>query len=92
MEEERRPVAAPVWLKLVWMRPVRGSIELRQGIDVGAFELGELAVFENFAGDFVLDGEAFENIGGGGDGFALAVFDGGGELHYLEENLAELLG
>jgi hypothetical protein len=35
----------------------RGSISSRQRVHVGAFELGELAVFEHLAHDFVIGGQ-----------------------------------
>ena len=46
-DDERRPVAAPVWWKVGWMRPVRGFDERRQRVDVGALELREPAVGEH---------------------------------------------
>ena len=48
-EDDRRPVAAPVWLKVVCRRPVEASISCGQRIDVGALQLGELAVIEHLA-------------------------------------------
>ena len=63
-----------------------------EGVDVSGLKLSKLAVFEDEAGDFVLFGEAFEDIDGGGDFFTFAVFDGDGEAEFVEENVAELLG
>ena len=63
-----------------------------QRVDVSRFELGELAVLEHQARDVVLGGEAFEHIDGGGDGLALAVLHGLGQVELVEEHVAELLG
>ena len=49
--DESRPVAATVWLKSVWTRPVRGLIRRGQRVDVGGLELGELAVLEDQVDD-----------------------------------------
>ena len=65
--------------------------QLGEGVHVGALQLGELAVLENFAHDFVIGREVFEHVGGGGDGLALAVFDGRGQLEIFEEHLTQLL-
>ncbi len=43
----------------------------RQSVDVIRFELGQVAVFEDQSGDFVLLGELFEHVLRGGDGFCL---------------------
>src|ERR1019366_2220446 len=69
----------------------RGVHEGGERVDVGAFELGELAKFEDFADDGVVGGEGFEDVDGGGDGFAFAVADGGGEVQFFEEHFAKLL-
>ena len=43
-----------------------GAVDERgQSVDVGGFQLGELAVVENHAGDGMVFGESFENIDGG---------------------------
>ena len=66
--------------------------EVGQRIQVGGAELGELAVFEDERGDGVMLGEFFEDVLRGGDDLALAVLHGLGELHLVEEDVAELLG
>ena len=69
-----------------------GVDELREGVEVGGLELGELAVFEDEGGDGVVLGELFEDVLRGGDDFAFAVLHGLGEEHLVEEDVAELLG
>ena len=88
LEEESRPVAAPAWLKLVCRRPVGRVDQLRQRVDVGAFELGELAVLEHLAHDLVIGGEFLQHVGGGGDDLALAVLHRRGQLQIFEQDLA----
>ena len=88
LEDESRPVAAPVWLKLVCRRPVAGSISAGQRVDVGALELGELAVLQHLADDLVIGRQFVQHVGGGGDGLALAVFHGRGQLQVLEQHAA----
>ena len=61
-------------------------------VEIGAFELGELAVLEDECGDDVVLGEVFEDVLRGGDDFALAVLEWLGEIHLVEEDVAELLG
>ena len=90
-EDERRPVAAPVWLKLVCRRPVERSNERRERVHVRALELHELPELEHLAADLVLDGELFEHVGGGRDGLALAVFHRRGQPQVLEQHFAQLL-
>ncbi len=63
-----------------------------EGIDVGGFELSGLAVGEDVVDDGV---GALEGGEGGFVGFVLAsggFFGFGGELEFLEEDFAELLG
>ncbi len=69
-----------------------GVDQVRQRVEVGGAELGELAVFEDERGDGVVLGELFEDVLRGGDDFALAVLHGLGEVHFVEEDVAELLG
>ena len=69
-----------------------GVDELRERVEVGGLELGELAVFEDEGGDGVVLGEFFEDVLRGGDDLALAVLHGLGEEHLVEEDVAELLG
>ena len=84
-------MAVPTWLKVVCTRP-SASTRLRQRIEVGGAELGELAVLEDERGDGMVLGEFFEDVLRGGDDFALAVLHGLGEEHLVEEDVAELLG
>ena len=51
--DDRRPVAATVWLKLVWTRFVFGLTSAGQRVDVGRLQLGELAVLEDEVDDGV---------------------------------------
>ncbi len=88
---ERRPVAVPTWLKVVWMRPSE-SASCGQRVEVGALELLELAVLDDEGGDGVVLGELFEDVLRGGDDFALAVLHRLGQAHLVEEDVAELLG
>jgi len=41
--------------------------------------------------DFVIGGERFQNVGGGGNGFALAIFHRRGQSQVFKQNLAQLL-
>ena len=66
-EELSRPVAAPVWLKLVWIRPVFRLTRGRQRVHVGALELLQLAVLENQPRQLVAHGgELLQHVGVGG--------------------------
>ena len=65
-DELSRPVAAPVWLKLVWIRPVWRLTRGGQRIDVGALELLQLAVLEDQPRQLVAHGgELLEHVGVG---------------------------
>ena len=69
-----------------------GGIQQRgQGIDVGRFEFRELAVFQHQPRDVVSFGQVFQHIDGGGNGLALAVFHRLGQIHFVEEHVAQLL-
>src|SRR5580704_14700553 len=61
-----------------------------KSIDVGRFELRELAELEHEARDFVIGGQALEHIDGGRDGFPFAVLHGLGQVEFVEEDVAEL--
>ena len=65
--------------------------QFRQRVHVGGFELGDFAVFENFARQFVQEREFVEHVGGGGARFGAAAPAGGGEIHLVEKNFGELL-
>ena len=61
-DDDSRPVAAPVWLNVVCRRPVCGIDQRRQRVDVGAFQLRELPVFEHLAHNFVLGRQIFQHV------------------------------
>ena len=69
-----------------------GVGELRQRVEVGRLELGELTVLEDERGDGVVLGQLFEDVLRGGDDLALAVLHRLGQEHLVEEDVAELLG
>ena len=86
---ESRPVAVRTWLKVVWIRPVSGSIEARQRVEVGVLELGQLAPALDLGDDLVLVADLGEHAGVGREAGLAAPLLGQPEL--LEEHLAELL-
>ncbi len=90
-DDESRPVAAPVWLKLVCSRPVARIDQRRQRVHVRALELGELPVFEHLAHDLVLGRQFLQHVGRGGNRLALAVLHRRRQLQILEQNVAQLL-
>jgi hypothetical protein len=78
---------------------VEGGVDARVGVgecgqrvEVGALELLELAVLEDERGDLVMRGEVFEHVLRGGDDLALALLGRLGQVHLVEEHVAELLG
>ena len=87
--ELSRPVAAPVWLKLVWIRPVLAVDRRGQRVHVGALELLQLAVLQDQAGQLVPHrGELLQHVGvGGGAGLGLLEDR---ELLLLEQDRREL--
>ena len=86
---ESRPVAAVVWLKVVWMRPVAGSIRSGQRVEIGVLELGQLAPGLDLLDDRVLVADLGEHPGVGREaGLAAAL---AGEAEILEEDGADLL-
>ena len=86
---DRRPVAAATWLKVVWMRPVSGSISVGQGVEVGVLELRQLAPALDLGDDLVLVADLGEHAGVGREaGLAAALL---GQAELVEEDLAELL-
>ena len=91
LDDESRPVAAPVWLKLVCKRPVARVDQRRQGVHVSALELGELPVFEHLAHDLVIGRQVFQHVGGGGDGLALSILHGRGQIQIFEQHAPQLL-
>ena len=63
--DESRPVAARTWLKVVWIRPVRGLISARQRVEVGVLELRHLAPALDLGDDLVLVADLGEDPGVG---------------------------
>ena len=63
-----------------------------QGIEVGALELGGLAVFEDLVDDRVLAGEGRQGLLVGFELAGLGLLRLVGEAELVEEDLAELLG
>ena len=59
--------------------------------DRGTIQL-ELAVLDDESSDRMRLGQLFQNVLCGGDDLSLAVLHGLGEKHFVEENVAELLG
>ena len=70
----------------------RGTEQRRQRVDIGGLEFGKLAVLQHQARDFVVFGEAFEDIDRRRDRLAFAVLHRLGQVELVEENVAELLG
>ena len=60
--ELSRPVAVTVWLNDVWIRPVAGLDERGQRVDIGALELGVLAVLEQLRRQRMERGEFLEHL------------------------------
>ena len=66
--------------------------ELGQGVEVGALDLGALAVLEDVGHDLVVAGEVGEDLGVGGvEALAGLLEAGGGQAHHVEEDVRELL-
>ena len=86
---ESRPVAARTWLKVVWMRPSSGSIELGQRVEVGVLQLRQLAPALDLVDDLVLVADLGEDARVGREAGLAAPLLGQPEL--VEEHLAELL-
>ena len=92
LDEDSRPVAAPVWLKLVCRRPVGGIDQRRQRVDVGAFQLGELAVLQHLARRSRGSAASSSSTSAAVEiALPLPYFDGRGQIQVLEQNLAQLL-
>ena len=70
-DDEMRPVAATVWLKVAWMRPVSGLTSCGQRVDVGGLELLHRAVLEDLARQLVEEGQLLEHLLGRGGGAGL---------------------
>ena len=68
----------------------RGMDQPRQGVRIGGFQFRELAIFENFFGKVVDEGQLFQNFGG-----RRARFRRGSarrlQIQLVEENFGELL-
>ena len=89
--DERRPVAVPTWLKVVCTRPSRIGQQW-QRVDVVGLELGQLPVLQHLARNLVMLRQLFEHIHGRGDYLAASVLDGLGQVHFVEQHVAQLLG
>ena len=86
---ERRPVVVAAWLKVVWTRPVVGVDQVRQRVEVGVLQLGQLAPGLDLLDDRVLVADLGEDAGVGREaGFAATL---AGQLELLEEDAADLL-
>ena len=86
---ESRPVAAATWLNVVWIRPGLRIDQVRQRVEVGVLELGELAPALHLGDDLVLVADLGEHAGVGREaGLAAALL---GQSQLVEEDLAELL-
>ena len=85
---DRRPVAAVVCSNVVCSRPSVAD-PVRQRVQVGLGELGQLAEALDLGDDRVLVADRLQHLGVGGEaGLAAAL---AAELELLEEDLAELL-
>ena len=79
-------------LRVMGMHPAGARVgQLRQLVGVGAFELGQTPVLQNFGGEWEIFGEFFQHF------FVGAGRTGGGFLDHWqaqlgEKNLADLLG
>ena len=69
-----------------------GVDRVGQGVDVGALEFGELAVFQQVGDDRVLGREAGEHLLVGGELSGLGLLGLFDEFEFVEKNFAELLG
>ena len=61
-DDESRPVAAPPWWKVVWMRPSRGSTSSGSASTYVPFSFDERAVLEHEPRQRVLVGELLEHV------------------------------
>ena len=86
--ELSRPVAATTWLNEAWTRPSRVD-QRRQGVEVGALELGELAVLDQEPGQRVLGGQLLQDLRVGARLAAGGLLERG-QLQLVEQDLAEL--
>ncbi len=88
-----QPAGAGIGHREIGMDAAGARVDLRgQPIHVGGFQLRELAPVEHRAGErHVAGGQFLEHrgIGAPGAGLALAA---AGELHLVEQDLAQLLG
>ena len=72
--------------------PADGMNQARQHVGIGGFQLGELAIFENFFGHLVEERELFENVGGGGTRFWRSVRgEASADRDLIEKHFGELL-
>ena len=87
--ELSRPVAATTWLNEAWIRP-SGVGQAGQGVEIGALELGELAVLGSGAGAAGAWRPALRGPRCAVLGSPPGVFLERGELQLVEEDLPEL--
>ena len=90
--EDDKPAGGGAGLIERGVQAVRPRIDQRgQRVHVGAFQLRELPVLQNLAGDFVIGRQAFQHIRRGGNGFSLAVLHGCGQIQFFKQDFSELL-
>ena len=76
-------MAVPVWQNARVQAAGFGVDEFGQRVDVGGFELGEFAVFEDFARQLVQERQLFEHVRGGRAGFPSAP-SAQSQTHFVE--------
>ena len=64
----------------------------RQGVNVVGLELGQLPVLQHLARDLVMLRQLFQHIHGGRNHLAPPILDGLGQVHFVEQHIAQLLG
>ena len=90
--DESRPVADPGHVERGVQPPGAGVQQRRQRVNIGRLQLGELAVVEHHARNFVLAGQPLQHIHRGRNGLALAILDRLGQVQLVEQHVAQLLG
>ena len=89
--ELSRPVAATTWLNEACTRPVSGMDHLRQGVDVGALELGVLPVLDDLGRQRMQPGQLLQHVGVGAAGRSWSCLTHR-QLQLVEQDLLKLLG
>ncbi len=64
----------------------------RQGVDVVGLELGQLAELQHLPRNLVMFRQLFQHIHGGRNHLAPSVLHGFGQVHFVEQHIAQLLG